>query len=604
MIKGWVDLARVRQARAGAPGEATGAAAHSEGPVFSLEANGPDSGRAADEFGLVVCTGRAQFRSSETQRRAQTEGDAAVWLQLLASRGERALDEAGGAFALAYLDLRSATLILATDRFAIRPLCYSVEGDRLSFASRADAVPRRQPAEIDPQALFEYLYFHVIPTPATVYRGVHRLRGAQAVIATAGAVRAPLYWMPRFAPERPPHLADLEREFLDIIRAGVAREAEGRKTACFLSGGTDSSTVTGMLGQTLGAAPDAYSIGFDAQGYDEMSYARIAARHFGARHHEYYITPADLVQGIPIVARHYDQPFGNSSALPAYYCASQALGDGFQCMLAGDGGDELFGGNSRYARQRVFAAYHALPNALRRSVIEPMALGMPLWSQVPLLKKGVSYVRQARLPMPERMETYNLLERLGVAQALTPGFLETIDVGRPRQQQREVYAESGADLVNAMLAFDWKYTLVDNDLPKVCGTANLAGIGVGFPLLTAELTDFSLRLPASLKVRGLTLRYFFKRALRNFLPQEILRKSKHGFGLPFGPWLLADPALHALAADSLGGVVERGLVRREFVDELLGARVREVPGYYGGMVWVLMMLEQWLRQRAPAYRLG
>jgi asparagine synthase (glutamine-hydrolysing) len=459
-----------------------------------------------------------------------------------------------------------------------------------------------QPAEIEPQALFEYLYFHVVPTPATVFRGVYRLRGAQAVVATADAVRTLMYWRPQFAPDCAPRLADLEREFLDIVRAGVVREAEGRKAACFLSGGTDSSTVTGMLAQAIGAAPDAYSIGFDAQGYDEMGYARIAALRFGARHHEYYVTPSDLVQGIPLVARHYDQPFGNSSALPAYFCARQAVGDGFDWMLAGDGGDELFGGNSRYAKQRVFAAYHALPEALRHGVVEPLVLGMDLWSHVPLLKKGVSYVRQAHLPMPERMETYNLLERLGMQKALTPRFLESVDAARPRQQQREVYGESQADLINAMLAYDWKYTLVDNDLPKVCGTADLAGVGVGFPMLTDELTDFSLRLPPTLKVRGLTLRYFFKRALRDFLPEEILRKKKHGFGLPFGPWLLTDSALHGLAADSLAGIVERGLVRREFVDELLGARVHEVPGYYGGMVWVLMMLEQWLRQRAPSYR--
>lgn len=601
MIKGWVDLARVH---VGAAVTGTGASGGGDQPAFSYEAAGSDSGHAAGAGGWVVCSGRASFRGSEAQNLARNGGDAAAWLHLLSTRGVRALDEAAGAFALAYLDLRSATLILATDRFAVRPLCYSLEGDRLSFSSRADGVPRLHSAEIDVQALFEYIYFHVIPTPSTVFRGVHRLRGGQAVVANAGSLHAPLYWTPKFAPEHGPRLADLEREFLDIIRAGVVREAQGRKTACFLSGGTDSSTVTGMLAQAIGAAPDAYSIGFDAQGYDEMQFARIAARHFGARHHEYYITPGDLVSGIPRVARHYDQPFGNSSAVPAFYCASQALDDGFDCMLAGDGGDELFGGNSRYAKQRVFAVYDGLPSALRRTVIEPLALGMPLWSKVPLLKKGVSYVRQARLPMPERMETYNLLERLGVNQALTPRFMEAVDAGRPRQQQREVYDESGADLINAMLAFDWKYTLVDNDLPKVCGTADLAGIAVAFPLLTAELTDFSLRLPPSLKVRGLTLRYFFKRALRDFLPQEILRKRKHGFGLPFGPWLLADAALQELAADSLAGVVDRGLIRQAFVDELLGSRVREVPGYYGGMVWVLMMLEQWLRQRAPAFRLG
>jgi asparagine synthase (glutamine-hydrolysing) len=172
------------------------------------------------------------------------------------------------------------------------------------------------------------------------------------------------------------------------------------------------------------------------------------------------------------------------------------------------------------------------------------------------------------------------------------------------QQQRAVYTATPAGLVNAMLAYDWKYTLADNDLPKVCGTAELAGVEVAFPLLADELVDFSLRLPAQLKVRGLTLRWFFKHALRGFLPEAILRKRKHGFGLPFGPWLLTDRKLFETASDSLAHLADRGIVARPFVEQLLASRVREVPGYYGGMVWVLMMLEQWLRQRAPSFRVA
>ncbi|MFN0303279.1 MAG: asparagine synthetase B family protein [Burkholderiales bacterium] len=607
MIKGWIDLRSLQDTAlpsAGFDPKSASDAQRVEVPGVEIAVDGRDTGFACDATSIVACEGRPNFVDAEIERVAREEGVEVAWLRLMREHGERGLGMVRGAFAMVFVDLISPRVILAGDRFAIRPLCYSFANGRISFASRADAVWAAGEPQIDPQALFEYLYFQVIPTPATVFRGVHRLRPAQVVVATPAGVNVHSHWTPKFVPDRGRRLADLENEFLDIVRAAVVREADTRRTACFLSGGTDSSTLTGMLAQALGDAPDAYSIGFDAQGYDEMAFARIAAKHFGARHHEYYITPSDLIESIPKVARHFDQPFGNSSALPAYYCARQAAGDGFERMLAGDGGDELFGGNSRYAKQRVFAIYHEIPEALRRRLVEPLALGMDLWSRLPLIKKAVSYVRQARLPMPERMETYNLLDRLGIEQMLAPRFIECIDAQLPRRQQREVYAETSADLVNSMLAYDWKYTLADNDLPKVCGTAEMAGIGVGFPLLSDELTDFSLRLPPSLKVRGLTLRYFFKRALREFLPAEILRKSKHGFGLPFGPWLLSDRALFRLAAESLAGTVERGLVRREFVDALLGARVREVPGYYGGMVWILMMLEQWLQQHAPNYRLG
>ncbi len=165
------------------------------------------------------------------------------------------------------------------------------------------------------------------------------------------------YWVPSFDEQRNPSFDALKGEFRQLLQDAVAAQLDGSKPACFLSGGTDSSTVAGMIGLASGKAATRYSIGFDAQGYDEMEYARLAARHFKTEHHEYYVTPDDLVRSIPTVAAHFDQPFGNSSALPSYYCAKMARDDGVTKILGGDGGDELFGGNSRYAKQRVFGWY-------------------------------------------------------------------------------------------------------------------------------------------------------------------------------------------------------------------------------------------------------
>jgi asparagine synthase (glutamine-hydrolysing) len=152
-----------------------------------------------------------------------------------------------------------------------------------------------------------------------------------------------------------------------------------------------------------------------------------------------------------------------------------------------------------------------------------------------------------------------------------------------------------------MLAYDWKFTLADADLPKVTGTTRLAGVAVGFPLLSDALLDFSLTLPATWKVRGLTLRWFFKEALKGFLPDDIIRKKKHGFGLPFGPWLMRHADLHSHAQAAVRGLVARGLVRPEFADELFSSHLAEHPGYYGEMVWILMMLEHWLSSNAPGF---
>jgi asparagine synthase (glutamine-hydrolysing) len=139
--------------------------------------------------------------------------------------------------------------------------------------------------------------------------------------------------------------------------------------------------------------------------------------------------------------------------------------------------------------------------------------------------------------------------------------------------------------------------LAENDLPKVCGTAELAGIHVAFPLLDDDLLAFSMCLPASYKLRGLRLRWFFKEALRGFLPDQIIAKQKHGFGLPFGVWVVSHAPLKRLATDALESLSERAIVRRDFIDELLSEHLSVHPGYYGEMVWILMMLELWLQAK-------
>lgn len=228
-----------------------------------------------------------------------------------------------------------------------------------------------------------------------------------------------------------------------------------------------------------------------------------------------------------------------------------------------------------------------------------------LAAAVPLTRKGGSYVEQARVPMPDRLQMYNLIMRLGASEVLTPQLLAQVDTDGPLQLQRAVWqSPQQCSKLNQELAFDWRFTLAESDLPKVLGATSLAGVGVGFPMLDDRLLDFSVKLPTAYKLKGLQLRWFFKEALRGFLPDEIISKKKQGFGLPFGVWANNTPALKALASDSLQSLAARGVVRADFVQTLLTQRLPEHPGYFGEMVWILMMLEQWLRAKAPAYRLS
>jgi asparagine synthase (glutamine-hydrolysing) len=545
----------------------------------------------------AVCAtiGAPRFDDRDAKNAAQEAGPAAGFLSAWNNNGVEATAQVRGAYAVAIADAASQSLFLAVDRFSINTLCYCLDEQTISFSDRADCVEGRG-LELDPQAIFDYLFFHMIPAPRTIFSKVRRLPAAHCLLIDPQGVQEIRHWPGTFDEGRQHHFTGARDSFRGLIREAIADELPGqRRVGAFLSGGTDSSTVAGMLGEVSGAQAPAYSIGFEAEGYDEMEYARIAARHFGCEHHEYYVTPADLVTSIPAVARHFDQPFGNSSALPAYYCAKMAKEDGCTKLLAGDGGDELFGGNTRYAAQRVFELYHAVPKGMR-GMIEPLCGDDSVLRKIPGLRQATGYVRHSRITLPDRLQSFNLIMQLDPAKVLCSDFLAQIEPAGPSAHMRSTWDQCQADsLINRMLAYDWRYTLADSDLPKVRGAASLAGIDVGYPLLADRLTDFSMTLPPDWKLRRFKLRWFFKESLRGFLPEQTIAKKKQGFGLPFGVWATRHPKLKQLAEDSLHSLAERGIVRRDFIDRLFADYLPEHPGYYGEMVWILMMLEEWLR---------
>lgn len=563
--------------------------------ISSLTLRGDDVARNADTLCAVM--GSPSFRDGGIIGTSPRAGFSAELLQAWREVGVEVVARIRGSYALVIVDGARGCVFLAVDRFATETLCYRTDGKTLAFSDRADCVPGRSD-ELNPQAIFDYLYFHMIPAPRTIFSDVRRLPAAHSVLLDRQGVHEARHWPLLFDERRQQTFTGARDTFRNLIRENVAEAVAGhQRVGSFLSGGTDSSTVAGVLCQVTGRPAPAYSIGFDAEGYDEMAYARIAAKHFGCEHHEYYVTPADLLASMPAVAQHFDQPFGNSSALPAYYCARIARADGCTKILAGDGGDELFGGNSRYAMQRLFEFYHAVPKGVRR-LIEPMCNDHSPLRRIPGLKQATGYVRHSRVPMPDRLQSFNLIMQLDPASVLSADFLARIDLSEPSKHMQSTWNECQApSLINRMLAYDWRYTLADSDLPKVRGATRMAGIEVGYPLLADTLTDFSMALPPGWKLRRLKLRWFFKEALRGFLPDAIITKKKKGFGLPFGIWTTRTPALRQLVEDSLSTLATRGIIRADFIRKLMSEYLPAHPGYYGEMAWILTMFEQWLRHQ-------
>jgi asparagine synthase (glutamine-hydrolysing) len=362
--------------------------------------------------------------------------------------------------------------------------------------------------------------------------------------------------------------------------------------AAFLSGGLDSSTVSGLLSVHQPFART-FSIGFDAKGYDETEYALITAKHFNTTHHVHYLQPEEIVDNFVNVATHFDEPFGNSSAMAAYICASVARQHGVSVMLAGDGGDEIFAGNERYAKQKVFELFGALPKPLQ-SLLDSVTHS-PLGA-LPLMRKARSYVDQAKIPLPDRLDTYNFLNRFAPEQIFCDTFLAQVDTQAPVQAKRQRYQQSRAtDPVDKMMYLDWKFTLADNDLVKVTSMCHKAGITVRYPLFEKEVVDFSCTVPADIKLPGNKLRDFYKNSFKGFLANETLNKAKHGFGLPFGVWMKEQPRLQQLTEQTLTALKSRQIVKPAFIDEALQIYRSGHLGYYGELIWIMVVLELWLQ---------
>lgn len=548
-----------------------------------------------DADGLIAAIdGQVRWHDAELSGLAKLHSPAFALHTAYRRWGKDCVKHLHNSFALAVMEPATRTVLLAIDRLGIHRLCFAPYTGGIVFGSSCNSVTAHPAigSRIHAQGIFNFLYHHMVPSPGTIFSGVEKLLPAQYLLYQDGRITRGFYWEAAWDAPAPTSF-EQSRDTLKLLLSESVRSALDKSaTGTFLSGGTDSSTVAGILTQVSGRPAETFSIGFEAEGFDEMEYARIAAKQFGTHAHEYYVTPDDVVTAIPLIAAGYDEPFGNASAVPTYFCAQKAKEAGINIMLAGDGGDEIFGGNKRYATQKVFEAYRYLPEGLRRGLIEPVTARLP---NLPLLRKIASYVRQARVPLPDRMEAYNFLHKVALDTIFDREFLREVDPEAPLRTMRDSYHRTRSrEIINCMLHLDWKQTLADNDLRKVNRMCELAGVEVRYPLLDERMVEFAAQLPVNYKVRRQQLRWFFKEALRGFLPDEIIHKSKHGFGLPFGLWMQRHPPLHDLATQSLRAFRSRNILRPEYLDELTHLHQTGHASYYGAMIWVVMMLEQWL----------
>jgi asparagine synthase (glutamine-hydrolysing) len=507
-----------------------------------------------------------------------------------------------GAFAIALWLPAERRLVLATDRFGLRRLYYAVGDGGIAFSSRALgplALPGRGES-LDLDAVYAYMNFGTVPAPQTMYRAVRRLPPAHILVWHDGRFSVERYWDMAYV-ERPMPRDVAARAMFGHTEEAVRQNLVGadiKHTGAFLSGGTDSSTVVGLMSRLSGERVHAFSIGFREERYNELAYAQLAARHFDAAHYTQLVTPDEAFACVPDLVAAYGEPFGNNSVIPTYLCARLARETGMRLLLAGDGGDEIFGGNERYRREHILSRYGLIPWPLRRSVIEPLLKALPLGGLSPL-GKAQRYVERASRPNPDRFYSSEFFVAQHRTRLLHPDFLAAVAADWPLQVARGHYRRAHATTeLNRLLYVDLKITLADNDLFKVTQTAEAAGVAVRFPMLDPTLVAFTGTLPARYKVRGSEKRYLFKRAFADLLPAEILAKVKHGFGLPISDWLKTHREFRQLARDTLlsARCLARGYFATGALESLFRHHAEDRTPFYGDLLWTLLMLELWHRQ--------
>ena len=505
-----------------------------------------------------------------------------------------------GSFAIALWDSLERRLILAADHLGTRPIYYSSSDKPLAFATHIGRLARAPQIvrTIDRNSLYFYLNHSCIPAPFTIYEGVRRLEPGQVLIHVKGQTAVRSYWDVPYHEQNWSELeaaTNLHASVEDSVHFALSSGSPDiSEVGAFLSGGTDSSTVLGLLGKIAGERIKSFSVGFEEAAYNEIHYARVAASHFKSKAYECFVGPAEALDAIPNLAAIYDEPFSNSSAIPTFFCLKMAREAGVKIMFAGDGGDELYGGNERYLTEKVFTLYHRFPRALRFVIDASVALipGFYPW------RKVQNYVHKANQPAVERFFAYQMYFRDHAHEYFSDEFMGSIEREFPLEVPRRHYERAGnIAALNRLLYIDLKLAVSDNDLFKVNRMAETHGIQVRYPFLDPHVAEVAGNIPANLKVKGWSKRYIFKKAFGNVLPEEILRKKKHGFGLPTGDWLRHHAGFRELARSLLldPRSVQRGYFRKAALERLLKLHDEERSSYYGSQIWTFMMLELWHR---------
>jgi len=537
--------------------------------------------------------------------RFRSDSDTETIIHLYEDEGAGCVRRLDGMFAFALWDARTRSLLLARDRLGQKPLFYWHDGHSLVFGSEPKALLQDDtvPAEPDLEAIHHYLTYGYVPSPWSAFRNMRKLAPAHYLVARAGQVEITRYWSLSYESKREESEATLIEELDHLLGQAVERRLMADvPVGALLSGGLDSSAVVALMRRATNGPIRTFSIGFDEPAYDERRFARSVATEFGTEHHELTVRP-DAATLLPQLVYHYNEPFADSSALPAW-CLSEMASRQVTVALSGDGGDESFLGYDRYAASILAAKLDRVPRPLRRLAARGAGwlVSGSARSTTTRLRRFVSalatdpvrrYGRWLSVTLDEQKQ--ELYTRDFARQSRGMGGAGDQGDNSSLRLLEQRWAESDATSDVEKLAHTDIVMYLPDDLLVKMDIASMAhSLEVRSPLLDHHVVEFAARLPVSMKLRGRTSKYLLKQVIATQLPSAVLDRPKAGFGVPLDDWFRG--SLRDTARDVLLGkrATERGYFEpatvRRYLDDHAKGRAQ-----HHARLWSLLMLELWHR---------
>ena len=532
----------------------------------------------------------------------RTQSDTEVLINAWLAYGHGFVDHFEGMFAFALWDEREKMLLCVRDRFGKKPLHYTVQQGRLYFASEITAL-KQAPGlafTVSRKSLAQYLAYEYVPTPQSIYKEVHKLPPAHFLQIRNGELQIGRYWrMPLSEPADNTEAA-LTEELYHLLEQAVRRRLiSDVPLGVFLSGGIDSSIVTGLMA-SMRTQVNSFSIGFTEEGYDESSYARLVAGHYGAKHEERILSADECAGLLPVIATRLDEPMADPSVAPTYLLSGFAR-EKVTVALGGDGADELFAGYEHYQGCKAADWYRRIPLAVRK-IIDPLARFLPQSdSYINLRLAARTFLAGTRVP--PWLTVQNWLTAIG------PELQQTIwqhpDAGLLNNaalfaSTRDIYEKcpDPDPLVKLFLLYVRQFML-DDILFKVDRCSMMHSLEVRAPFLDRDLAGFVARLPVSYKLHFFTRKYLLKKACARLLPPDILKRNKRGFIIPVAGWLRG--ALKPLVQELLGPgyLKQQGLFSHVGVGTLVEQHLSGLCDHRKAL-WTLLTLQLWWQHNKPS----